>query len=117
VGLARFAWPTPAGNMSIALYVHNEYAQLLVDLGAIGLALLAALLGAVVLVIRDGRRYPSRTGLRAGAIGGLLAFAAHSGFDFLWHIPVLPLVAALLVGLVGPGATEDPIPETKEEEQ
>jgi len=117
VGLARFAWPTADGNMSIALYVHNEYAQLLVDLGAIGLALLAAVLGAVVLFTRGGRRYPQTPGVRAGAIGGLLAFAAHSGFDFLWHIPVLPLVAALLVGLAGPGATEEPIPETKEEEQ
>jgi hypothetical protein len=117
VGLARFAWPTANGNMSIALYVHNEYAQLLVDLGAIGLALLAAVLAAVVLFIRDGRRYPQPPGLRAGAIGGLLAFAAHSGFDFLWHIPVLPLVAALLVGLAGPGATEDPIPVSEQEEQ
>lgn len=117
VGLARFTWPTWNGNMAIALYVHNEYVQLLVDLGGIGLALLAAVVGAVVLVIRDGRRYQQAPGLRAGAIGGLLAFAAHSGFDFLWHVPVLPLVAALLVGLAGPGATEDPIPVTEQEWQ
>jgi hypothetical protein len=26
----------------------------------------------------------------------------HSGFDFLWQLPVIPLTAALLVGLAGP---------------
>jgi O-antigen ligase len=119
VGLARFVWPTGDGNVSVALYVHNEYAQVWVDLGAVGLVLLAILAAAIVVVIRRGRRYPHRPGLRAGAIGGLAAFAVHSGFDFLWHIPVLPLVAALLVGLAGPGATEEPIhgKETEQEEQ
>jgi hypothetical protein len=117
VGLARFVWPTGDGNLSIALYAHNEYLQLLVDLGAVGLALLAALALAIVVVLRRGRRIAQSPGIRAGAIGGLAAFAAHSGFDFLWHIPVLPLVAALLVGLAGPGVTEEPIQRTEQEEQ
>ncbi len=40
--------------------------------------------------------------LRAGAIAGLVCFALHSGFDFLWHVPVVPLVAAVAVGLAAP---------------
>ena len=117
VGLARFTWPTPDGNELIALYAHNEYVQLLVDLGAVGLALLAGVVAAAATVAWRGRRYPQPPGTRAGAIGGLAAFAAHSGFDFLWHIPVLPLVAAMLVGLAGPGTTEEPIPGKEKEER
>lgn len=117
VGLARFTWATPDGNELIALYAHNEYVQLAVDLGAIGLVLLAAMAAAAGTVLWRGRRYPQPPGIRAGAIGGLAAFAAHSGFDFLWHIPVLPFVAALLLGLAGPGTTEEPIPGKEVEEK
>jgi hypothetical protein len=34
-----------------------------------------------------------------GAVAGLAALATASGFDFLWHLPVIPLVGALLAGL------------------
>lgn len=103
VGLARFTWGTGNGNELVALYAHNEYLQLAVDLGAIGLLLLAALAAAAATLAWRGRRYPQPPGVRAGAIGGLAAFSAHSAFDFLWHIPVLPLVAAILVGAGRPG--------------
>jgi hypothetical protein len=28
----------------------------------------------------------------------LAAFAVHSAFDFMWHVPVVPIVVAALVG-------------------
>jgi O-antigen ligase len=108
-GQARLFWTTPGGNGAVALYAHDEYLQTLVDLGAIGLVLLLAVLAAVALTIRRGRRYPHSPALRAGAIAALAALAVHSGFDFLWHIAVLPLVGALLVGMAGPATREGPV--------
>jgi hypothetical protein len=107
VGRAAFLWTTPDGNGTIARYAHNEYLQTLVDLGAIGLALLAGLLAAVVVAVRRGHAHPGRPGVRAGAIAALAALAVHSGFDFLWHIAVIPLAGALLIGLAGPAIREE----------
>ena len=117
MGLARFLWDTPDGNGAVALYVHNEYVQTLVDLGAIGLALLFALIAALAWYLYRGRRYTHRPGIRAGVLAALVAFAVHSGFDFLWHVAVLPLAGAFLVGLAGPAMWGEPIsPETEGEQ-
>ncbi|GAA5180553.1 hypothetical protein GCM10023322_13110 [Rugosimonospora acidiphila] len=99
VGQARFVWVAPDGTAQIALYAHDEYLQTLVDLGAIGLALLLALLAAMAVTLYRARGCDHRPGVRAGAIAALAALAAHSGFDFLWHLAVLPLAAALFLGL------------------
>ena len=40
--------------------------------------------------------------LWAGVAAGLVALAVHSGLDFLWHIPAIPVVGALLVSLITP---------------
>ncbi|GAB3801125.1 hypothetical protein GCM10027605_17970 [Micromonospora zhanjiangensis] len=100
-GLARFFWHSPDGRGAVALYAHDEYLQLLVDLGAIGAALLLVLIATIWSTARRapaGRHRP----LWAGAVAALVALAVHSGFDFLWHIAVLPLVGGLLVGIAGP---------------
>jgi hypothetical protein len=107
-GQARFIWDAPGGNDAVALYAHNEYLQVLVDLGAIGLILLAALLAVGWLIVRRGGRHPDRSPLWAGAVAGLTALAVHSGFDFLWHMAVLPLLGGLLIGLASPATSEEP---------
>jgi hypothetical protein len=33
-------------------------------------------------------------------VAAAAAFAVHSGFDFVWHLPAIVLTVALLVGLV-----------------
>jgi O-antigen ligase len=106
VGQARFVWDLPDGNGEIALYAHNEYLQLLVDLGAIGAVLLLALLAAIAVVVKRGWNMPHA----AGALAGLAALAVHSGFDFLWHIPVLPLLAGLFIGLTATSRSEEEQP-------
>jgi O-antigen ligase len=98
VGEATLVWSGPGGFPAIAKYAHNEYLQILVDLGAVGLALLLGLIAAVVVAIRRARP-TGQPDIRSGAIAALVAFAVHSAFDFLWHIPVLPLLAAILVAL------------------
>jgi hypothetical protein len=37
-------------------------------------------------------------------VAGICAFAVHGAFDFVWHVPAIPLMAAALVGLVLPPA-------------
>lgn len=106
VGQARFVWDLPDGNGEIALYAHNEYLQLLVDLGAIGVVLLLVLLAATVVTVKRGWSSPHA----AAATAGLVALAVHSGFDFLWHIPVLPLLAGLLIGLAAMSPTDKDAP-------
>jgi hypothetical protein len=108
IGLARFVWTRPDGNASIARYAHNEYLQTLVDLGAIGAVLLIGLLVSIAVTLVRGRRFPHPPGIWAGAVAALAALAVHSGFDFLWHIAVLPLAAGLLVGLAAPATSEEP---------
>ena len=117
VRLARFVWNTPDGNGAVALYVHDEYVQTLVDLGAIGLVLLLGLFAVLAWQVLRARRLPHRPGVRAGAVAALAAFAVHSGFDFLCHIAVLPLAGSLLIGLAGPaigGNRNDPTEEGKQ---
>jgi O-antigen ligase len=101
-GQARFTWSTPAGQELTARYAHNEYLQVLTELGVVGLVLVLLFLGALVPVLRRGSVRTTRSVVWPGAIAALVALAIHSGLDFLWHLAVIPLTAGLLVGLAGP---------------
>lgn len=78
-------------------YAHNEYLQVLAELGAVGGLLLAVLL--VMVLLRLHRAPPPQAAVRAGALAAVTALAVQAGFDFIWHIPAIPLVAAALVGV------------------
>ncbi|NUT91356.1 MAG: O-antigen ligase family protein [Saccharothrix sp.] len=96
-GRGWFVWTRADGDARVMRYVHNEYVQVLVELGVIGLGLVAFLLVAVVLTVR--RR---AAGPWAGAVAAVAVLVVHSGFDFLWHLPVTLLTAGLLIGLAAP---------------
>ncbi len=104
VGPGRFllTW-TDGGQAMVATYAHNEYLQVLAEMGAIGFGIL---IGGLVLSARAVLR--SRQGappwLSSGCVGGLAALALHSAADFLWHVPVVAMIGATLVGLALPGA-------------
>jgi O-antigen ligase len=87
-------------------YAHNEYLQVLAELGFIGLALLAVLLASLAWTVWRGRPHTPSTAIWAGAAAGLAALAVHSALDFLWHLPAIPLVGAVLAGLVLPTALD-----------
>jgi hypothetical protein len=94
---------TPARRELFDRYAHDEYLQLAVEEGGLGLLGLGALTTGVVVTARAGwrsgaRRDPELTALRAGAIAGSACFALQSGFDFLWHVPAVPIIAAVGVG-------------------
>ncbi|HEX8864344.1 MAG TPA: O-antigen ligase family protein, partial [Lentzea sp.] len=83
-------------------YVHNEYLQVLVELGAVGLVLGLGVVAAVLIAMWRGRG----TTLWAGAMAAVVVVLVHSAFDFLWHLPVVLVVAGLCAGLGFP-STED----------
>jgi O-antigen ligase len=104
VGPGRIAlvWTTADGRTVISRYAHNEYLQVLVQLGVIGFLLLLVLLAAITRTVWQGRAAAPSPQLWAGVAAGLVALAVHSGLDFLWHIPAIPLLGALLIGLTTP---------------
>lgn len=80
-------------GMRFIQYVHNEYLQVLVELGAIGLLLVLAVVAAVLIGMRRGDP------LWAGAMAAVVVVLVHSAFDFLWHLPAVLVVAGLCAGL------------------
>lgn len=75
-----------------AVYTHNEYLQTAAETGVLGTGFAVAGLGALAFA---GGRPRTREGAAAAAV--VAGFAVHSAFDFLWHIPVLPLLLTLAV--------------------
>lgn len=104
-GRATLFFAGADGRRLFARYAHDEYLQVAAELGMVGLALVAALLIAVGRTAGAGRASAPSLGLWAGAGAGLVALAVHSAFDFLWHVPALPLAGALLAGLTFPATT------------
>ena len=83
-------------------YAHNEYIQMLLEYGAVGLGLaLAALAACAWGLVRGVLLARSRTGafLLAGAAGGLAASLVHALFDFNFHIFPNPHVLVWMGGV------------------
>lgn len=89
-GRAAVAWTGADGGVLVARYAHNEYVQVLAELGAVGLILLLAILGAITRAVWRARAETPWPDLHAGAAAGLLAIAVGSALDFLWHVPAAP---------------------------
>lgn len=96
-------WTSADGQSHVIRFVHNEYLQTQLELGAIGAVLLLCLLGGAFTFVRRRNHNP----LWAGCLAALAALTVHSGFDFLWHIPAILLTAGLLLGLAGPPVTQE----------
>jgi O-antigen ligase len=92
-------WTSAGGAVNVDQYAHDEYLQVFVDLGIVGAALAAVLLVAAGRLLWQVRASPPERALWAGAVAAATAFALHSGFDFLWQVPVIPLTMAAIIGL------------------
>ena len=107
-GHLDLSWEGEDGRTYVAAFTHNEYLELLGTHGLVGAVALAACV--VVVVRRRPRGRPSTD--HDGALAALAVLAVHSGFDFLWHIPVLALVGGVLVGVVSAAADPETEPTT-----
>jgi hypothetical protein len=83
-------------------YAHNEYVQVAAELGLVGLALLAVLLAALARLLWRARPAGPAGAGWAGVVAAAAAFAVHSGFDFVWHLPAVVLAMTLLAGAIVP---------------
>ncbi|MCG6928015.1 MAG: O-antigen ligase family protein [Acidobacteria bacterium] len=85
---------------------HNEYLQVLLDGGLVGVVLVAGLL---FLVFRAAWRGAARGGLDLGVFGALFALAVHNLVDFNWQIPANAAtwvaLASLALNTEAPGIT------------
>jgi len=80
-----------------ASQAHNEYLQILIDTGAVGAALMLALL---FLLARRALERSRHTTLDAGAVSALVALAVHNIVDFNWQIPANAATFIVLAGLI-----------------
>ncbi len=101
-GHADLRWKGPDGVTRFFRYAHDEYVQVAAELGLVGLALLAVLLVAVARLLWGARAAGLADGTWAGVVAACAAFAVHSGFDFVWHLPAVLLTVLLLAGAVLP---------------
>jgi hypothetical protein len=86
---------------------HSLELETFAELGLVGVALLAALLGGVALAALAAHR--SAPALTAGAAAALIVWAFHSAIDWDWEMPALTLIAVVLAGaLVGRAGETDP---------
>jgi len=86
-GLARLTGTRPEGGVGVFRYAHNEYVQVLAELGVVGLALLLGLLVAFLRVLyraRPGPDAPLTGASRAGAPGTGTSGAGSSGAGAPW---------------------------------
>jgi hypothetical protein len=109
-GHTQLRWEGPDGGTRFFKYAHNEYVQVAADLGLVGLALLAVLLAWLARLLWRARATAAWPW--PGVVAAFCAFAVHSGFDFVWHLPAVVLTVALLAGVVLP---PPPIPRESPE--
>jgi len=84
---------------------HNDYLQVLFDLGLLGVALVLPLL---VILFRRALADAARSPLALGLLGSLLGLAAHALVDFNWQIPAnaATYVSLAAVAMRGDAALE-----------
>ncbi len=88
---------------------HNDYLQVLFDLGLVGVALVFPLLA---ILFRRAVARADRSPLDLGLLGSLLALAAHALVDFNWQIPANALTYVALAALIMRG--ESPLESSRQ---
>lgn len=93
----------PAGLNQLIDYAHNEYLQLVAELGLAGLVLVvlwSGLIGARMARLVRFSQTPWKQALGIAGLVGFVSFGLHSFVDFHWHIPGVALQFFAVSGLV-----------------
>jgi tetratricopeptide (TPR) repeat protein len=115
LGTFEYVYPAYDNNMGYSATSHaeNEYAQVTVEMGFLGLA--AVLAFVAIIARRYVRAVQSGGGIAVAAIGlgfGLIAVMLHSLSDFGQHLPSVACLSAVTCGLLyNLGASPDPADE------
>ncbi len=113
---ARPIWGSGLGTFPVAIAPHlkhhsiaffaraeNEYVDLLVEGGTIGVLLLLAFLAGMGVLIRRAVRNltgDQKRGIVGGSVFGLIALSVQSCADFAPHIPAVGVLAVILCGMI-----------------
>jgi O-antigen ligase len=102
----RFQPAINLGSLAYVEYAHNDYAQILMELGAAGVALMTAVVVLFVYQIisfidiyRVEKRLSSNLVMQCFCGISLVAFLLHCWVEFNMHIPALAMTAAFLGGV------------------
>ncbi len=96
LGAGGFEAANPVSQDADLRWVHHEYLELAAELGAVGLALVLALVGWVTWRLWLAAAHdPARVALAGAAV---TIVALHATVDHVWHTPAVLLLAAALVG-------------------
>ncbi|MBA2240349.1 MAG: O-antigen ligase family protein [Solirubrobacterales bacterium] len=103
-GTYEFWWSrNGAEGFGFVRDAHSLYLETLAELGIIGLILLVAFVLSVLAfgvarLIRPGDS--ERRGMLAAAVAGASVFAVAAGVDWMWEIPVLPVIFLMLAAAI-----------------
>jgi len=106
--LLRYKTAAPLNTVD---YAHNDYLQLLAELGIAGFVILAAaIFGLVRTMIRNWRIAPDAgaRNLNIACVSGLVALLLHSAADFNLYIPANALALAWICGIAARAETTAP---------
>jgi hypothetical protein len=111
-GEGQVTWTTSSGVNRTLIFLHDEYLQVVLELGVLtGLLVLLHLVLSAASSWKSGPPCEGtasalliRRSTRAGGLAAFAAFAVHSAVDFTWHLPALPLVVATLLAFALPTA-------------
>jgi hypothetical protein len=115
VGTARvlLQWQE-GGKIFTATFAHNEFLQLLVQDGIVGLVVL--LCGLAWIVVRLAHLRGRSDGVNGWsaecAMASLIALLVQSALDFLWHLPVIPVLMAVVLATVTATSERAAVPRT-----
>jgi hypothetical protein len=106
-GTFEFYWAQHGSLNEFIRNAHSLYLETAAETGLVGFALIAAFLLVLICagVARALRASSAPRTLLAAATAALLAFCTAAGFDWVWQLAVVPLVALLLGAAI---VTADP---------